>query len=229
MATPWADADTIGGARAGRGCLVAVTAAHGGAGATTAATALVMDAERGACLIDVDLCGNTELVASLGIAERAADAGLAGVRDAAAGFSSLARRTPFGWFVGISPRPELAWLIRDGAVRDVLRQALEHAALVVVDCGRPVGPACEAVADADVVVLVFHADRVDALAVARRRLTRLGVEDLRIIEVPTAPTIIERVIGRLRGSGTCVDLTRGDELMLLVEGRFAVVGSRGRG
>ncbi len=120
------------------------------------------------------------------------------------------------------------WLIRDGALRALLADARRSAALVVVDAGRPLGPACEAVAEADLVVLVGHAHRPDDAVRARRRVERLGVEALRIVDCPTAPTALERIAGRLRGSGPAIDLEDPEELLLLVEGRLASLPPRSR-
>ncbi len=206
------------------GRLVAVVGAHGGAGATTVAEAVASGAGVGACLIDLDLAGGDARslvglegdVASVGLAADAVDAG------------ALARRTAFGWFVEAAPRPELAWLIRDGAAGELVRSALALASLVVVDAGRPLGPSCEPVVDADVVLVVAHASRPDRLDLARRRLQRLGVDDERLVDCPTAPTAVDRLLGRLRGSARTVDAADADELLLLVEGRIAAVGSRSR-
>ena len=95
------------------GHLVCVVGAHGGAGTTRAAVALARDATRDACLIDADLSGG-DAHALLELPERPGDVGLAAVSEvAAAVFAHGARRTAFGWLFDVSPRPELAWLIRD--------------------------------------------------------------------------------------------------------------------
>jgi hypothetical protein len=125
------------------------------------------------------------------------------------------------------PRPDLAWLIRDGALRALVAAARRSAALVVVDAGRPLGPACEAVAEADLVVVVAHAHRPDEAEAARRRVERLGVEAPRIMDCPTAPGMLERLAGRLRGTGLAIDLADPEELLLLVEGRLASLPPRG--
>lgn len=208
---------------------VVLVGAHGGAGTSTAALAIASDADRGVCLIDADLTGGT-LGAVLGVGNRIGDAGLAAVREGeGSAFSALAQRVPFGWFVEVGPRPELVWLIRDGALRALTRQAMRQAALVVVDAARPVGPSCEAVVDADVVVIVGHTNRAQAIEKTQQRLGRLGVDDTRIVVCPTAPTIVERLVGRLKGSRDCIDVQHGDELLLLVEGRLASLGPRERG
>ncbi len=208
------------------GRVVALVGAHGGAGTTTAALAVAHDADRGVCLIDADLSGSDTMF-RLGLSERVGDAGIAGIRDGTIDpFAQLARRTAFGWALIVCPRPDLAWLIRDGAVGDIAREARRHADLVVIDAGRPLGPACEPVLSADVVVVVGHATRPDAMTQMRRRLQRLGVDDLRLVDCPTAPALFERLLGRVRYSTRSIDVLRGDELVLRIEGRLATLGPR---
>ena len=190
---------------------VVLVGAHGGAGTSTAALAIASDADRGVCLIDADLTGGT-LGTILGVGHRIGDAGLAAVREGE-GTAFLT----------------LAWLIRDGALRELTRQAMRQTSLIVVDAARPVGPSCEPVVDADVIVIVGHTNRFDAIERTQQRLVRLGVDAARIVLCPTAPTIVERTVGRFRGSQTCIDVRHGDELLLLVEGRLAALGPRERG
>ncbi len=215
-------------AAAGHGRVVVIVGAHGGAGTTTAALAIARDAERGVCLVDADLAGG-DAAPRLDLPGHPADAGLAAQADPTAAWGALARRAPFGTLVVACPRPDLAWLVRDGAVRGLLAAARRSAALVVVDAGRPIGPSCEAVADADLVVVVAHAHRPEAAERARRRVERLGVEGPRIVACPTAPTAFERIAGRLRGSGPAIDLDDPEELLLLVEGRLAGLPPRWSG
>ncbi|MGA0123091.1 MAG: hypothetical protein ACO3KD_08855 [Gaiellales bacterium] len=210
------------------GRVVTVIGAHGGAGATTAALAIARDAERGVCLVDADLAGG-DTASRLELQGHPADAGLAAQVDATVAWGALARRAAFGTVVVACPRPDLAWLVRDGAVRGLLAAARRSAALVVVDAGRPLGPSCEAVADADLVVIVAHAHRSEVAECARRRVERLGVEGARIVACPTAPTMFERIAGRLRGSGPAMDLDDPEELLLLVEGRLAGLPPRWAG
>ncbi|MSO46623.1 MAG: hypothetical protein EXQ67_00840 [Thermoleophilia bacterium] len=208
---------------------VVLVGAHGGAGTSTAALAIARGGDRGVCLVDADLAGGT-LGVALGLKPRIGDAGLAGVREAdGTAFATLAQRAPFGWFVEIGPRPELVWLIRDGTLRALTRQAMRQASLIVIDVARPVGPSCEPVLDADVVVIVGHANRLKTINQTQQRLTRLGVDAARIVVCPTAPTIVERISGRLRGKLNCIDVQHGDELLLLIEGRIASLGPRKRG
>ena len=75
--------------------------------------------------------------------------------------------------------------------------------------------------------MVAHTHRPDEAEAARRRVERLGVEALRIVDCPTAPTMLERFAGRLRGSGPAIDLDDPEELLLLVEGRLASLPPRG--
>lgn len=210
----------------GRGRLVAFVGAHGGAGTTTAALAVAREADRGVCLVDADLAGGSAAL-RLDLPGPPGDAGLAAAGDPAAAWAVLARRAPFGTLAVACPRPDLAWLIRDGAVRALLADARRSAALVLVDAGRPLGPSCEAVAEADLVVLVCHAHRPEDAERARRRVERLGVEAPRIIDCPTAPSVFERFAGRLRGTGPTIDLDDPEQLLLLVEGRLASLPPRG--
>ncbi len=217
------------GGDVGARLVVAVVAAHGGAGVTTAAVTLAETLGRGVCLVDADLGGSGDVARALELPERPGDVGLAGLREIdGPAVGSLLRRTAFGALLAVSPRADLAWLLRDGAVREAVREAARDLGAAVIDAGRPVGPVVEAVADADVVLLVGHAHRYERLADARVRLARIGVEDVRIVEVPTAAGLVERAIGRVRSAGATVDVTDGEALMVLVEGRMAAVGPRGR-
>jgi Flp pilus assembly CpaE family ATPase len=210
------------------GRLVAIAGAHGGCGVTRAAIAVARDATGGAVLIDADL-GGGDAQTVIGLPVRAGDAGLAALPEVDRhAIADAARRTPFGWLYEACPRPDLAWLIRDGHMRELARVAMRLAPLVVVDAGRPAGPSLEPVADADVVVLLAHAHRADALARARRRLVRGGTDERRILECATAPTRIDRMVGRVRGDAAIVDVERDDTLMLMIEGRLAVLGPRDR-
>lgn len=210
------------------GRLVCVVGAHGGAGATRAALSLARDAAGETCLIDADLSGGT-LRQQLALAHQPGDVGLAAVQEVdGATLAHGLRRTAFGSFFEVSPRPELSWLIRDGAVRDLARVAMQQAPFVVVDAARPTGPSFEPVLDGDVVVLVAHATRDEAASLARQRLVRAGVDERRIIDCATAPTIVERAMGRVRRDLTVIDVERDDHLIILVEGRLASLGARDR-
>ena len=211
------------------GRLVAVVGAHGGCGVTRAAVAVARDSAAGAVLIDADL-GGGDAQAVLGLAPRSADVGLAGLSTVdERAIIGAARRTAFGWLFEACPRPELAWLIRDGRMRDVARAAMRIAPLAVVDAGRPFGPSLEPVVDADVIVLLAHAHRTDARDRARRRLVRGGADERRILDCATAPTLLERAIGRVRRDVAVVDVERDDQLLLMIEGRLATLGPRDRG
>lgn len=214
--------------RTALGRLICVVGAHGGAGATCAALAIAHQAGRDTCLIDADLAGG-DTRRALGLSSQPGDVGLAAVQDVDAGvFAQGARRTSFGSLYELCPRPELAWLIRDGAARDLARVAMRSAAFVVVDAGRPTGPAFEPVLDADVIVLVWHATRTDAADAARHRLARAGADERRIVDCATAPSIVDRALGRVRRDIAVVDVERDDRLMLMVEGRLAALGPRDR-
>lgn len=214
--------------RSSLGRLVCVVGAHGGAGTTAAAIAVARDAGHDTCLIDGDLAGGS-IRSALGLAQQPGAVGLAAAH--AVDGSLLAqglRRTDFGSLFELCPRPELAWLIRDGAGRDLTRAAMRAASLVVVDAGRPTGPSFEPVLDADVIVLVWHATRGDAADAARHRLVRAGADERRILDCATAPSIVERAIGRVRRDISVIDVERDDRLMLMVEGRLAALGPRDR-
>ena len=217
-------ADRVG--RSGR--LVAVVGAHGGCGVTRAAIAIARDAASGAFLIDADLAGG-DAGELLGLPPRGGDVGLAALSGVdARTVADSARRTAFGWLFEACPRPELAWLIRDGHMRDLARAAMGLASVAIVDAGRPAGPSLEPVVDADVIVLLAHAHRGDARERARRRLVRGGADERRILDCATAPTIVERLIGRVHRDVAVVDVERDDQLMLMIEGRLAALGPRDR-
>jgi hypothetical protein len=179
-------------------------------------------------LIDADLSGG-DARHILGLPQQPGDVGLAAVQEVDAGvLVHGARRTAFGSLYELCPRPELAWLIRDGAARDLARVAMNAAPFVVIDAGRPTGPAFEPVLDADVIVLVWHATRPESAEAARRQLVRAGADERRILDCATAPTIVDRAIGRVRRDVAVIDVERDDRLMLMVEGRLAALGPRNR-
>jgi len=210
------------------GRLVCVVGAHGGAGTTSAALAIAREAGHDVCLIDADLAGG-DARRALGLSQQPGDIGLAAVQEVtAAVLMEGVRRTPFGSLYEMCPRPELAWLIRDGAGRDLARAAMRASTFVVIDAGRPTGPAFEPVVDADVIVLVWHATRASAADVARQRLVRAGADERRILDCATAPSMVDRAIGRVRRDLAVIDVERDDRLMLMVEGRLAALGPRDR-
>jgi len=225
---PESGRDLGGDGRSALGRLVCVVGAHGGAGTTTAAIAIAREAAHDACLIDADLAGG-DVRRALGLAQQPGDVGLAAAQeiDTSVLMHGL-RRTSFGSLFEICPRPELAWLIRDGAGRDLTRTAMRTSSFVVVDAGRPTGPSFEPVLDADVIVLVWHATRDVAADVARQRLVRAGADERRIVDCATAPSIVERAIGRVRRDIALIDVVHDDRLMLMVEGRLAALGPRDR-
>jgi Flp pilus assembly CpaE family ATPase len=205
-----------------------VVGAHGGAGTTSAAIAIAREAGHDVCLIDGDLAGG-DARRVLGLPVQPGDVGLAAVQAVDAGVLMHGlRRTAFGSLFELCPRPELAWLIRDGAGRELARAAMRASSFVVVDAGRPTGPAFEPVLDADVIVLVWHATRAASAAAARQRLVRAGADERRILDCATAPSIVERAVGRVRRDVAVIDVERDDRLMLMVEGRLAALGPRDR-
>jgi hypothetical protein len=206
----------------GYGRAIAIVAAHGGAGATQAAAALVRELAGPLCVIDADLAGG-DLGARIGIPERASDAGLA-AHGGGESFAAIGRRAPFGWFAAICPRPELAWLVRDGVIRDAVREAQRHAPLVIADLGRAAGPAHEILVIADLVIVVADEERDAARDGCRRRLTRLGVDVDRVVDHAWRPGPLRRLV-RLR---PFTDEHADGELALLVEGRLAVLPGGGR-
>lgn len=199
------------------GRAIAVVAAHGGAGATQATAALVRELAGPLCAIDADFAGG-DLAERLGLDARQADAGLA-AHDGGDPFAAIARRAPFGWFIAVCPRPELAWLVRDGVIRDLAHQARRHAAIAVADLGRAAGPAHELLVTADLVVLIADEERVDARDRCRRRLTRLGVDPDRVLDYAWRPSPLRRLV-RLR---PLADEDADGALALLVEGRLATL------
>jgi hypothetical protein len=176
------------------------------------------------CVIDADLAGG-DLADHLGLALHQGDAGLAALEAAADVLASLAHPIDDGLFVAACPRPELAWLVRDGLMRDLCRSARRHATLVLVDAGRVIGPAHEIVAEADLVILVGDPLRADTTARLRRRLSRLGVGPDRTLEHRVKADTFGRLVNRyLRG-----DDDADGEFALLVEGRLAQLPLEARG
>ena len=86
------------------------------------------------------------------------------------------------------PRPDLAWLVRDGVVSGLCRAACAANACVVVDVGRPLGPTAEALLAADLLLVVTRLED-DALDAARRQLdllARLAIPAERVAVVANA-------------------------------------------
>jgi Mrp family chromosome partitioning ATPase len=134
------------------GRLVVVTGAAGGAGATTVAVALAHAAEPPVALLDLDLAGGA-IARRVGVAVDPADAGLAGQTSGRRAWERLAVDAGFARVVAAPRRPDLAWLVREGACADLARAARAEAATVIADVGRGAGPAIELFADAALVVV----------------------------------------------------------------------------
>jgi pilus assembly protein CpaE len=149
-----------------RGRVVVVSAGAGGAGTSTVAWALATLAPGPVALLDVDLAGGA-LAALAGIDDEPTSAGLAGETSGRQAFERLAVDCAVGRVLAAPARPELAWLVREGVVRDLVRTAAEWGATTVVDAGRAVGPALEALAEADVAVAVVRPGPRAALQAAR--------------------------------------------------------------
>jgi CheY-like chemotaxis protein len=157
-----------------RGRVVVVSAAAGGAGTSTVAWALAALAPGPVALVDVDLAGGA-LAALAGIEDEPASAGLAGETSGRQAFERLSVDCAFGRLVAAPARPELAWLVRDGVVRDVVRAAAEWGATTIVDAGRATGPALEALGEADVALAVVRPGRRAATQAARHLETLADV------------------------------------------------------
>jgi CheY-like chemotaxis protein len=138
-----------------RGRVVVVSSAAGGAGTSTVAWALAALAPGPVALVDVDLAGGA-LAALADIDDEPTSAGLAGETSGRQAFERLTVDCAFGRVVAAPARPELAWLVREGVVRDLVRAAAEWGVTTIVDAGRAVGPALEALTEADVAVAVVR-------------------------------------------------------------------------
>ena len=174
-------------ARRRGGALLAVLAGAGGQGASTVALALARSLGGGVALLDLDLAGGS-LGPRLGIAADPLDAGLAGEERGEEAYGRLARAVDLGHLVPAPPRPDLAWLVRDGVVSGLCRAACAANACVVADVGRPLGPTAEALLAADLLVVVTRLED-DALAAARRQLdllARLALPAERVVVVANA-------------------------------------------
>jgi Mrp family chromosome partitioning ATPase len=134
------------------GRLVVVTGAAGGAGATTVALALAHAAEPPVALLDLDLAGGA-IARRAAVAVDPADAGLAGQTSGRRAWERLAIDAGFARLVAAPRRPDLAWLVREGACADLARAARAEAATVVADVGRGAGPVIELFGDAALVVV----------------------------------------------------------------------------
>ncbi len=186
--------------------LVAVVGAHGGAGASTVAACLARAAGADGVLLDLDLAGGC-LARRLGVEHDPLDAGLAGPDAAAQVVARSARPWAGGLLVPAATRPDLAWLVPDGAVAAACAAALRIGRTVVVDAARGSGPALEAVVGADRVVLVARATddglaaalallgTLDAIGIAGPRL-RLCLNGAPRLRTRAAAAVASRVLRR---------------------------------
>jgi CheY-like chemotaxis protein len=146
FATPAASADRA------VGTVVAVTAAHGGAGASTLAVAIAASGPAPVALVDLDVAGG-RLADLLGVPTDATEPGLAAQTTGTAAWAEL--QVDAGWclLVPSPPRLELAWLVAEGVPAALVAEAALAARLVVADVGRAAGPALEVATCADVIVV----------------------------------------------------------------------------
>jgi hypothetical protein len=157
------------------GVVIAVTAAHGGAGASTLAVAIAASAPGPVALVDLDVAGG-RLADLLGVQIEPTEPGLAAYTSGAAAWAEL--RLDVGWclLVPAPLRPELAWLVAEGVPAALVAEAALAAPVVVTDLGRAAGPALEVATGADVIVVACRpAPRsVEAGARHGRILSRLA-------------------------------------------------------
>ena len=163
-----------------RGRVVAVTGGAGGVGVTTLTTALAAVLEGPVAVLDLDPAGG--VVAVRLAVDGDGTPGLAGEDSGRRAFERLARPHAHGPVVPSSPWPELAWTVRTGVAGELVEAAAAACASVLVDAGRGVGPALEALLAADVVVLVTRPGTVGTSAALRHHeyLVRIGVAPPRI-------------------------------------------------
>lgn len=164
-----------------RGRVVVVTAGAGGVGVSTLTAALVGILPGPVAVLDLDPAGGV-LAERLGVPVRTDGAGLAGEDSGRRAFERLAEHLPDGFLISSPPWPELAWTVREGVARELVEAAAAVCASVLVDAGRGVGPALEALQVADLVLLVGRAGAAGTAAAVRHRtyLGRIGVGDDRL-------------------------------------------------
>jgi hypothetical protein len=126
-----------------RGRVVVVTAGAGGVGVSTLTAALVGILPGPVAVLDLDPAGGV-LAERLGVPVRSDSAGLAGEDSGRRAFERLAEHLPDGFLISSPPWPELAWTVREGVARELVEAAAAVCASVLVDAGRGVGPALEA-------------------------------------------------------------------------------------
>jgi pilus assembly protein CpaE len=185
-----------------RGRVVVVAGARGGTGTTTVALALARSLVGPIALIDLDVAGGT-VAADVGLGDRPASPGLAGEASGRRAWQRLAVGSTVARVVAAPCRPTLAWLIREGVPRELIRAAAAESAHVVVDAGRVAGPAVEAVREADVLIVVAAPTpaSVGAAAAFASELADVAPAACRTAVVISAPSPIARLLveaGRLR-------------------------------
>ena len=158
------------------GRLVAVTGAAGGCGVTTLVLALAGIVRGPVSILDLDPAGGV-VAERLGLPEEATAAGLAGEDSGARAWERLRVAVAGTTVVPAPPRPDLAWLVREGVPAGLASAARDAGHAVLADIGRAVGPALEVPAAADAVLLVTRPDARSLAGAAARVdfLTRLGV------------------------------------------------------
>jgi hypothetical protein len=197
-----------GQAERAAGTVVAVTAAHGGAGASTLAVAIAASGPAPVALVDLDVAGG-RLADLLGVQTEPAEPGLAAHTTGAAAWAEL--HVDAGWclLVPSPPRLELAWLVAEGVPAALVAEAALATRLVVADVGRAAGPALEVATSADLIVVACRPSSRSVEAGARhaRILARLTpAASVRLCVVGAGPRDAARLrLARVRG-GASVDL-----------------------
>ncbi len=193
--------------RPASGRVVAVTAGAGGSGVSTVTYALAHVAPGPLAILDLDPAGGT-LAGRFAVPDHPDDAGLAGEESGARAWERLARPVELGRIVAAPPRPDLAWIVREGVVGSLVTAAAASACTVVADVGRGTGPALEALAAADVVVLVLRPGSAAADAARRHRdfLARIGVDDARTVVCLNGASRADRAAVRLGSSSLATDV-----------------------
>jgi len=181
-----------------RGRVVALTAGEGGVGVSTLAVGLAELLDEPVALLDLDPAGGV-LHERMGLAEVVGSAGLAGEDSGRRAFQRLAVPVATGSLVGAPSWPELAWMVRDGVTGELVEAAAGACASVLVDAGRGVGPALEALQAADLVLLVVRPGAAGTAAALRQRqyLLRIGVGKERIVVCRNCCSRRDVVLGRL--------------------------------
>lgn len=197
--------------------LVAVVGGTGGAGTTTVAATLARAGD--ALLVDLDLAGG-DLAERLGLPLRTV--GFAGGGDPRRLLDGLVEEAGGLRLAQVAPCLDLAWTIPPGACSALLREARRRERVVVVDAGRGLGPALEAIIEADTVAVVMPtADRMRGRTAAER-FARLAAPDARIVVIESGATRAGAVRSRIAAAAG------GAEADIVLE-RLRDPDGRGRG